>query len=151
MLLPHRAAQRGDVGRVGVRGIGVGLDHLQWNKVSLIFLGHFDLLEPILWKGSCLKCAKGAQVEIAGVAGPEKVLFSEFTTLFDPLISVKECRKMYKLAYKSKTHMNLLALTEYCKSMSSQSGRQSQSESDMFLIFFRNQKVSFELGISVVS
>ena len=119
-------------------------------RFSLIFSGHFDLLEPILWQGSCLKCAKGAQVEIAGVAGPEKV-YSEFTKLFYPLISIKECRKMYKVAYKSKTHMNLLALTEYCKSMSSQSGRQSQSESDMFLILFRNQKVSFELGISVVS
>ena len=71
-------------------------------RFSLIFSGHFNLLQPILRQSSCLKCAKWAQVEIAGVAGPEKVLFSEFTTLFDPLISVKECRKMYKVAYKQK-------------------------------------------------
>ena len=66
-------------------------------RFSLIFSGHFNLLQPILRQSSCLKCAKWAQVEIAGVAGPEKV-YSEFTKLFYPLISIKECRKMYKVA-----------------------------------------------------
>ena len=73
---------------------------------------------PKCRKQSCLQHAEGVQVEVARVTLPEKTKGNAQRIVL--------------------THMRSVVVTEYCKSMSSQSGRQSQSDSLVLLICLKN-------------
>ena len=66
---------------------------------------------------SCLQHTEGVQVQVSWVTLPEKT---------------KGVTQFWN------TYMRLVVVTEYCKSISSQSGRQSQSDSVVLLICLKN-------------
>ena len=76
-------------------------------------------------KQSCLQHAEGVQVEVARVTLPEKTKGNAQRIVL--------------------THMRSVVVTEYCKSMSSQSGRQAHSDSLVLLICLKNLCASLAL------